>query len=205
MYRRIILSMVDEVQKKDETLEEVKNMKNDKNTESPPSEEAVKKGEVIEENKPEVIVISGGTEQGEGGDIQQARQRIEELEREVRELKEKNLRTYAELDNFKKRTIKEKEELIKYSNEDLINNLLSVIDHLEMALQHKPEEGTNNALHQGVELTLKEFLNTLKKYGLENISAVGQPFDPLIHHAMTQVTSDEAEENTVLSEFRKGY
>lgn len=210
--------MVDEAQKKDEMIKETQPVNNEKITIITSTEEAVKeevrteekadeksKDEVTAESKPEIIDISESRKQGEGGDIQELRQQIEELESEVKELKEKNLRTYAELDNFKKRTIKEKEELIKYSNEELINNLLSVIDNLEMALHHTSEENTDSALHKGVELTMKEFLNILKKYGLESISAVGQPFDPLIHHAMTQVESEEAEENTVISEFRKGY
>lgn len=205
--------MVDEAQKKDEMIKETQPVNNEKSTIITSSEEVVKDeirteekaDEVTAESKPEIIDISESQKQGEGGDIQQLQKRIVELESEVKELKEKNLRTYAELDNFKKRTIKEKEELIKYSNEELINNLLSVIDNLEMALHHTSEANTESALHKGVELTMKEFLNTLKKYGLESISAVGQPFDPLIHHAMTQVESEDAEENTVISEFRKGY
>ena len=211
--------MVDEMQKKDETLEVSDNVKEHEQERSSPSVELndseetpltdadkVKEPENREENRPEITVITE-EEQGEKGDkglIEGTEKKIAELEKEVKELQEKNLRLYAEFDNFKKRTVREKDELRKYGNETLIENLLPVIDNLEMALHHKPEESNESALHKGVELTLKELLNTLKKYGLESISAVGKPFDPLIHHAMSQVESDE-EENTVVSEFRKGY
>jgi molecular chaperone GrpE len=210
--------MVDKVLKKEDVLEEAANVKNEVKNESPSAEEVEKKeitqeeaNEISDKNddtSPDVAEMnkteSGGKEEDE--DILQKKKRIKDFEREIKELKEKNLRAYAELDNFKKRTIKEREDLIKYGNEELINSILPVVDHLEMALEHKPNENTEGAaLHQGVELTLKELLNTLKKYGLKGIDAVGLPFDPLVHHAMSQVESEEAEENTVISEFRKGY
>jgi molecular chaperone GrpE len=85
-----------------------------------------------------------------------------------------------------------------------MKDLLTVIDHLELALQHSSSKEVSNSLAEGVELTLKELKTVLEKNGLISIDALGKPFDPSVHHAMSQVESD-AEENTVVSEFRKGY
>jgi molecular chaperone GrpE len=134
---------------------------------------------------------------------------IEQQKKELSELNDKYLRLYSELENYKRLRSKEKEELIKYSNEELLRELLSVIDHLELALQHsetnKDTENSISALIEGVELTLKELRSTLEKFGLAAIEALGKTFDPFVHHAMTQVETDESEANTVVNEFRKGY
>ena len=134
--------------------------------------------------------------------------KVELLTQENNGLKEKNLRAYADLENYKKRVAKEKEDFLKYRNEELIQHLLPIIDHLEMALHHTSQdngEQEKNAIKEGVELILKDLIATLKKFNLEVIQAVGKPFDPLIHHAMTQIESMDQPENTVISEFRKGY
>ena len=130
---------------------------------------------------------------------------VEGLKKEVSELKDKYLRLYADFENYKRLVTKEKEELIKYSNEELMKELLSVIDHLELALQHSSNNESSTALAEGVEMTLKDLKTTLEKFGMVSIEALGKPFDPSIHHAMTQVESEKTEENTVVTEFRKGY
>lgn len=123
---------------------------------------------------------------------------------ELQEMNDKYLRLYAEFENYKKRVNKDKEELIKYGNENIIINLLPVLDNLEMALKHATDD-LSSGLVQGVEITLKEMKRTLEKFGLTVIEAEGKPFDPSIHHAMTQVEREDLNENTVVEEFRKGY
>jgi len=123
---------------------------------------------------------------------------------ELREMNDKYLRLYAEFENYKKRVNKDKEELVKYGNENLLYDLLPVIDNLEMALQHASND-VSSGLVQGVEITLKELRKTLEKFGLAPIEAHGKPFDPLVHHAMTQVERDDVDEKTVVEEYRKGY
>jgi molecular chaperone GrpE len=130
---------------------------------------------------------------------------VEELKRSLAELNEKYLRLYAEFENYKKFEAKKKEELINYSNEGLMKELLTVIDNLELALQHSSDDKTSSALAEGVELTLKELKTILERHGLVSIDAQGKPFDPYLHHAMSQVETDEVEENIVVKEFRKGY
>ncbi|MBI4710735.1 MAG: nucleotide exchange factor GrpE [Nitrospirae bacterium] len=129
----------------------------------------------------------------------------EALKKELAELNNKYLRLYADFENFKRLTSKNREELIKYSNEDLMQEILSVIDHLELALQHAEGSAASSALAEGVNMTLKELKGTLEKFGLSGIEASGKPFDPFVHHAMSQEESEESEENIVIKEFRKGY
>jgi molecular chaperone GrpE len=128
----------------------------------------------------------------------------ERLTSELQEMNDKYLRLYAEFENYRKRVNKDKEELVKYSNEKLIYELLPVIDNLEMALKHSTTE-TPEGLVQGVEITLKEFLRTLEKFGLTPIEATGKPFDPSVHHAMTLIEREDIEEKIIVEEFRKGY
>jgi len=128
----------------------------------------------------------------------------EKLETELQELNDKYLRLYAEFENYKKRVNKDKEELVNYGNESLLSGLLPVVDSLELALKHA-SDNVSEGLVQGVEITMKELIKTLEKAGLNVIEAYGKPFDPAVHHAMTQVERDDVDENTVVEEFRKGY
>ena len=81
----------------------------------------------------------------------------------LEEENDKYLRLYADFENYKKITARNKEELLKYANKDLITEILTVIDHLELALQHSTESDASNALAEGVNLTLKELRNILEK------------------------------------------
>jgi molecular chaperone GrpE len=128
----------------------------------------------------------------------------ERLTAELQEINDKYVRLYAEFENYKKRVNKDKEDLIKYGNENLLTELLPVIDNLEMALKHA-SNNVSSGLVQGVEITLKELKKILEKFGLTAIEADGKPFDPLIHHAMLQVERDDVKENMVAEELRKGY
>lgn len=122
---------------------------------------------------------------------------------ELDETKDKYLRLYAEFENYKKRMLKDKEELLKYSNESLLYDLLTSMDNLEIAIKHSGE--SSSGLVEGVKITLRELMRTLEKYGLRPIDSEGKPFNPEFHHAMSQVERDDMEENTVVEEFRKGY
>lgn len=129
----------------------------------------------------------------------------DELKKSLEESNDKYIRLYADFENYKKVTAKNKEDLLKYANEDIMSDILTVIDHLELALQHSTGDETSSSLAEGVELTLKELKGILEKHGLVRIDAMGKPFDPAVHHAMSQIETDDAEEDTVVKEFRKGY
>ncbi|BCB97185.1 protein GrpE [Dissulfurispira thermophila] len=129
---------------------------------------------------------------------------VDAMQAELTEAKDKYLRLYAEFENYKKKVQKDREELIKYSNESLIYELLPALDNLEMALRHSVE-ANSESLIKGVENTFRELVRILEKFGLKSIDAIGKPFDPAYHHAMSQVERDDVESNTVVEEFRKGY
>ena len=132
---------------------------------------------------------------------------VEALKVALEEMKDKYLRLYAEFENYKKKTLKGKDELIRYSNESLIYELLIVLDNLDMALKHATEGGPDvlGALIKGVENTLRELNRVLEKNGLKTIEALDKTFDPAFHHAMAQVEKPDVQSNTVIEEFRKGY
>jgi molecular chaperone GrpE len=133
-------------------------------------------------------------------------QGCEELAAQVAELKERALRQAAELDNYKKRTEREKAEFFKRANEGLVKELLPVLDNLERALASAKEHTQSDPnLVQGVEMIQGELLKTLGRHGLEPVEAVGQAFDPKLHEAMMQQEDPEQDENTVLAEAQRGY
>ncbi len=162
--------------------------------------------------------VSGPVESSEGTGVESAKEEtserveleadkdkmIEFLRKENEELKERYLRIYAEFENYKKMVAREREEILRYSNESLINAIIPSIDNLEMALKHIPE-GANDGLVKGVELTLKEILRVLERAGLTQIDSLNKTFDPRYHEAMSMVERDDVEPMTVVEEFRKGY
>lgn len=140
--------------------------------------------------------------------IEEAREPLEDIEslkKEHVELKDKYLRLYADFENYKRIVAKDKERLINYANEFIAKELLSVIDHLELAIQHSSENAVSNSIAEGVKMTLKELRGILEKFGLTEAPAFGMPFDPSMHEAMAEVETEDVEERTVVKEFRKGY
>lgn len=114
------------------------------------------------------------------------------------------LRARADLDNFRKRAQREKEDLLKFSNETILRELLPVIDNLERALQHAANEGETGLL-QGVELTLGQFSKVLEKFNVVAIDPVGELFDSARHEAMGQIESADQPPNTIVQLLQKGY
>lgn len=123
------------------------------------------------------------------------------------QLKDQLLRVVAETENYKKRAERERAEFLKRANEGLIKDLLPVLDNLERALNcaECDDEEQNAALKQGLDLIQQDFVKVMEKNGVEPIEAMGQPFDPEVHQAMMQQEDAEAEENTVLCVYQKGY
>jgi molecular chaperone GrpE len=138
-------------------------------------------------------------------EVTNLRQELEAKEQESKNNYDRFLRQVAELENFKKRASREKEETIRFANESLIKDLLTVVDNLERAVSHAQGGGNGQPLVEGVEMVLKALLDVLAKHGLTPVEARGQPFDPAKHEAMAQVPTDEQRPNTVLEEHQKGY
>lgn len=127
------------------------------------------------------------------------------LEEEKNALQDKLLRLAADFENYKKRMIRDRETLFKYAEEGLLKELLPSIDNLERALAHQSAGGEENALREGIDLTLKALLAATAKFGLTAILSVGQPFDPNLHEALAMEESTDFPPQTVLREFEKGY
>lgn len=124
---------------------------------------------------------------------------------ECQGLNEKYLRLAAEFDNFKRLTQRDQRDQIKFSNEQILRELLPVVDNLDRAIKSAQTNGTNDALIQGVELTFKQLLGVLMKFGVMPVESVGQPFDPATQQAVAQVSSSSIPEHHVVEEFQKGY
>ena len=114
-------------------------------------------------------------------------------------------RLQADFDNYKKRQEKKQKEFIEFANEELINNLLSVLDNLERALDSTENEKDTKAIKEGINNTLKEFRNILNKEGVKPMQSIGHKFDPYKHEAVMRIDTDKYSEDTITEEFRKGY
>jgi len=131
--------------------------------------------------------------------------KLEEREKEVKEHYDRLLRVAADFENYKKRATREKEDWVKYANEDLMKAILPFVDNLERALNHAEKGENNQSVLEGLRLTLQQLLQTLYRFGLSPIESIGKPFDPTVHEAMIAVETDQHEPNYVLEEFQKGY
>ncbi len=138
-------------------------------------------------------------------EIEELKKQLEEKEKEAKEYYDRLLRAAADLENFKKRAAKDKEEWTKFANEDLLKAILPVIDNLERAVNHAEKLVDTGVMIEGVRLTIKQILQTLDRFGLTPFESVGKPFDPAMHEAMIVVESDQHEPNHVVEEFQKGY
>jgi molecular chaperone GrpE len=117
---------------------------------------------------------------------------------------EKSVRALAELENVRRRAEREVANAHRYGLEKIINALLPVLDSLEQALQLADKEA-NAAMHEGLELTMKLFLDVLQKFDVKPIDPVGMPFDPQLHEAMSIQEIPGTAPNTVVTVFQKGY
>jgi molecular chaperone GrpE len=125
-------------------------------------------------------------------------------EKECRENWDRFLRERADLENYRKRVNKEKEELLNYGNKSLIEEILPIVDNLERALAHASEDG-QAAVVEGIRMTHGMLIAALKKFGVTPVEALGVAFDPNFHQAMAQVPTDQHPPNTIVEEYQKGY
>lgn len=130
--------------------------------------------------------------------------KLAEKEAEAAANWDKFLRERADLENFRKRTQKEKEEILKYGNESLIADILPAVDNMERALDHLDPENSDPVV-VGVQMTLDMLMATLKKFGVVRITTEkGGQFDPALHQAMAQVESD-LPANSIAEVLQQGY
>lgn len=123
------------------------------------------------------------------------------LEKELEALNDKYLRLVAEYDNYRKRTAKEKESIYPEAKVSVVAAFLPVLDNLERALATAGDD----PIYEGVKMISKQFVETLKATGVEEIPAVGEKFDPNMHNAVMHIDDESYGENEIVEEFQKGY
>ena len=133
--------------------------------------------------------------------------RIQELEDEVKEWKNKYLYTLADYDNLRKRKKKELEEGIRYANERFLRELLTVVDNFERAMKAMPEKGGEDVegIKKGVEMIYRQLMDFLSREGVVPFESEGKSFDPQKHEALSVVEDDTIPPGTVVQELEKGY
>ena len=129
----------------------------------------------------------------------------DDFEAKYEDLNNKYLRLAADFDNFRKRTIQEKEDLSKYASAEVLKQMASVLDTFDRASEHLKDIDNCQTVKEGYEVAFKQLVETLKKCGMEEIVAMGEKFDPNLHEAITQVPSAELEPDTVAFVAQKGY
>lgn len=132
--------------------------------------------------------------------------KLEEAEQKAKENYDRLLRASADFENYKKRTAREMQDVVKYANEKMSKELLTVVDNLERAIEAAGDErADDDPLLAGIHLTLGEILKILERHKVQPLKALGEPFDPTYHQAMMQEEVDDTPPNTVVREMQKGY
>jgi len=138
--------------------------------------------------------------------LKEMQAKIEAKDQEAKETYDRLLRVSADFENYKKRSAREIEEVRKYANQTLLKEMLSVVDSLELAINSSNHrKKTDKNLIEGLNLTLNEILRVFEKFDVRPIAAQGQTFDPAFHEAVMREETEDFPENTVVSEFQKGY
>lgn len=124
---------------------------------------------------------------------------------EMTHWKDMAYRNAAELDNFRKRASREAQETRAYSNSSLLTALIPIIDNFEMGLEAARAESEKSMIFMGMSMVQRQFQDFLRENGVQEVEAVGKPFDPNVHEAMSQEASEQVAEGTVLRVLRRGY
>lgn len=132
---------------------------------------------------------------------------IEKPAEPVADYKDRYLRAVADLENYRKRVQREREDLLQYGNERLLHELVQVLDDFDRVLDHMPENpsGELKQFAEGVEITRRHFLKVMAAFGVKEVEATGKPFDSKFHEAMAHVEATGTLSGTVVDQHRKGY
>ena len=183
-----------------------------------------------EQNKPEEHVEEVAAEETAAGQVEEAEEQPSEeqqaeeqvnseedalstlqnelvrAQEDLQQAKETALRAAADAQNIKRRAQQDVEKAHKFALEKFVENLLPVVDSLENGLKSvEASDGAHDAMREGMELTLKLFVDTLGKHQVEQLNPVGEPLDPNFHQAITMVPNPDMEPNTVMDVIQKGY
>lgn len=172
---------------------------------------ATSAAENSDSSSPDSEVFEGDIQQAEeelqhaGEELQQAEDALSVAEQEVARHRDAMLRMQAEMDNTRKRLVRDAEKSRRFALERIMKDLLQVLDTMERGLQTGTESATVESLLEGQELTLKMLTKVLNDHSLELVDPAGEPFNPEFHEAVTMVPSPGHEEGTVMEVLQKGY
>jgi molecular chaperone GrpE len=140
---------------------------------------------------------AGASQAGETSD-----QEVAKLRREIADLRDRSMRTLADFDNFRKRADRERQDLKKYALVEPLRAFLEIMDNLELALA---AAGSTDDLKRGIEMIHRQMTDLLRRFGVQEVAALGQPFDPSLHEAVSREEDPTVEAPTVTGEMRRGY
>lgn len=160
--------------------------------------EAVAAVEEVEGGRQEAVPAAGSRPAAETGEEETAK-----LRREIADLRDRSMRTLADFDNFRKRSERERQETKKYALVEPMRDFLEIMDNLELALA--AAGGSSDDLKRGVEMIHRQMQDLLRRQGVREISALGQPFDPALHEAVSREEDPTVQSPTVTGEMRRGY
>lgn len=184
---------------------DAKTEQNEELNQEPNAEETVTEShEVLEQGQPEQV----GGEEGHTSSadlLDDAQGQLEKALGEVAQLKDQMLREQAETQNVRKRVQRDVENARKFALEKFVEELLPLVDNLERAIDSASDDEAVKPVVEGIELTQKSFLEVLKKFNVEQLNPLGEPFDPQVHEAMTMVPNPDMEPNSVMDVMQKGY
>jgi len=159
--------------------------------------------EIIEPETADPEEGSSAEEEKKLSPMEELQEQLKKKDIELVEQKSDFLREKADLENFRKRLVKEKADALQFANERLLKELVEIDDNMNRAL-NTPNTSLES-LKEGVKMIQKQFATFLKNQKVEPVEAIGKPFDPSLHEVMTQLESEEHEENTVIKEYSTGY
>lgn len=137
--------------------------------------------------------------------IDELKEKLEKAENASKDYLDKLQRSMAEFDNFRKRTIKEKANMYDDGVMETVKKLLPIIDNFERAVESASDEDKQNSFYQGIEMILKQIKDLLSTINVEEISAVGEQFNPSVHNAVMHIDDEQYGENEIIEQLQKGY
>ena len=147
-----------------------------------------------------------GAESAQQNVIAELQKKVDTLTAELEKTKDQALRAQAEAQNTKRRAEADVEKAHKFALDKFVESLIPIMDSLEKGIESAAKaQGSHEAMKEGMELTLKLFVDTLNRFKVEAVDPQGQPFDPNYHQAMSMVPNPDVEPNTVIDVFQKGY
>jgi molecular chaperone GrpE len=153
----------------------------------------------IEETMRQALAAVEEVERGEESSLERD---VDRLEREIADLRDRSMRTLADFDNYRKRAERERAEVRRYALMEPLRDLLEVVDNLERAVS---AGGSPDDLKLGIDMTLRQLADVLKRHGVTPVAAADRPFDPAVHEAVSRQEAEDVDEPTVSAELQKGY